>query len=397
MGAEFKDKLNDRYGLYLHIPFCRQKCYYCDFPSLSLAGGREKLMKPYVEALCKDIELWHSGLTMEGYGTPATIYIGGGTPTALPDDLLELLLAHVREIAFPWGENRADLEYTVEVNPCTATLPKLQLLRSYGVNRLSIGVQTFNDGCLERIGRIHSSNMALQAVAMAKKAGFKNISIDLMYGLPMQSIDDFKENVAIALDLPIQHISIYGLQVEEGTVFGKMQEQGRLQLPSEEESEAMYDYLAEVLPKAGFHRYEISNFARKGYESRHNLSYWQDVPYIGLGAGAHAYWQGQRYQNTFDVREYIEKVNAGETAWEIEEVLTEKEHMEEFCFLALRTAEGINRQRFQQVFGNSIDDVYGNVLAEQEKYGLLAVDEYGARLTELGMKYGNQVFQEFLL
>lgn len=388
--------MSNMYGLYLHIPFCRQKCYYCDFPSVALAGGREKLVEPYVTALCRDIEIWQQRLTAEGYGDPATIYIGGGTPTVLPDEIMERLLSAL--YLFYTNKKIDECEFTVEANPGTLTEEKLHLLKRYGVNRLSIGVQSFDDECLKRIGRIHSAAEAYKSVEMAQNVGFDNISIDLIYGLPGQSFDDLRRNVSKAVSLQVQHISIYGLQVEDGTVFGKMQEQGRLQLPTDEESEKMYDYLTAELPRHGFRRYEISNFAKAGCESRHNLSYWQDIPYIGLGAGAHSYWQGQRYFTSPDIQAYITAMKEDEPhIWQMEEKLTEKEHMEEFCFLGLRTAAGISRQRFRDIFGKDLDSVYGKVLLEQANKGLLQVDEQGARLTDLGMKYGNQVFQEFLL
>ena len=352
-----------RYGLYIHIPFCRQKCFYCDFPSVAMAGGREKLMKLYVEAICGEIEKWHKKIEEEKLWAPSTVYIGGGTPTALSEELLEKVLCRIGKISIEIPE------FTIEANPGTVDLEKLRLLRKYGVNRLSIGVQTFDDEALKRIGRIHSGKEAVEAVELAIRAGFENISIDL----------------------------IYGLQVEEGTVFGKLAEQGRLELPSEEVSEAMYDYLNEMLPQNGFQRYEISNYAKNGYESKHNLSYWQDIPYIGLGAGAHAYWQGQRYYNPVDIREYVSRAEKGDKLWEVEELLTEKEHMEEFCFLALRTVAGINRKRFAEVFGKSLDNVYGKVIEALIKKGLLEDNTDGVCLTKLGMKYGNQVFQEFLL
>lgn len=354
------------------------------------------LMEPYVAALCRDIANWQQRLLVEGYGAPATIYIGGGTPTVLPDEILEKLLSSL--YLFYSNNKNDDYEFTVEANPGTLTEEKLHLLKKYGVNRLSIGIQSLDDECLKRIGRIHSAAEAYNAVELARNAGFDNISIDFIYGLPGQNINDLQRNVSEAVSLPVQHISIYGLQVENGTVFGKMQEQGRLQLPTDEESEKMYDYLTAELPNQGFFRYEISNFAKSGYESRHNLSYWQDVPYIGLGAGAHSYWQGQRYFTPADIKEYIDKMVEDEPRiWQTEEQLTEKEHMEEFCFLGLRTTAGISRQRFKEIFGKDLDAVYGNVLLNQAYKGLLQVDSQGIRLTELGMKYGNQVFQEFLL
>ena len=299
------------FGIYIHIPFCRQKCFYCDFPSFA---GKEGMIEPYLEALEQEIGQVRQKLSDRGeavFGNdsklaPKTLYIGGGTPTvletvALPD-VFYLLQKHI--------DVEHVTEFTIEANPGTVDGEKLRLLRSFGINRLSLGVQSFDDGCLNAIGRIHSGYEAAEAVAEAQDAGFGNISVDLMYGLPGQDLQKLQESVESALGLGVQHISIYGLQLEPGTVFDKMQQQGRLMLPSDELTEAMYDYIAAVLPERGYQRYEISNFALPGYESRHNFSYWQDVPYIGLGAGAHSYWQGARYENPADIKGYINRIES---------------------------------------------------------------------------------------
>ena len=376
------------WGVYVHIPFCRQKCFYCDFPSFA---GRESLMAEYTQALCREIAVQGSLLREKKLGPPATIYIGGGTPTALPLALLEKILTALQS-AFG-----TPAEFTLEANPGTIVPGLFPLLRSRGVNRLSLGVQSFDDALLQRIGRIHRAADARQAVQDAQAAGFANISLDLMYGLPGQSMELLAGSVEQALALGVQHISIYGLQVEEGTVFARQQQAGTLELPSEEEAEAMYDYMTAELPRCGYQRYEISNFARPGYESRHNLGYWQDVPYLGLGAAAHSYWQGQRRENTADIAGYIRQVMAGESPSREEEPATRSIQLEEFCFLALRTVRGIDRAAFQAKFGCTLESVYAAVLQDMQAKGLLVVDEAGARLTERGMKYGNVVFGAFLL
>ena len=267
-----------RWELYIHIPFCRQKCLYCDFASWA---GRDDLMSAYVNAVKHDIETRAASLRRED-GPAATIYIGGGTPTALPRDLLLTLVQSAIDTAGMPGE------FTVEVNPGTADEETLRQLRQCGVNRLSFGVQSFNNRLLRVIGRIHTAEEAEKAIRMAEKSGFSNVSLDLMYGLPGQNLDDLKSSVNRALSLPVTHISIYGLQVEEGTPFYRMYEEGKLALPDDDVTEAMYDYMTEELPRRGFRRYEISNFARPGFESRHNLGYGQDVPYLGVGAAAHS-------------------------------------------------------------------------------------------------------------
>ena len=379
-----------RWGLYVHLPFCRQKCFYCDFPSYA---GQEGRMAVYVEALLG--ELAREGAPLRAaWGPPRTVYLGGGTPTALPPALMERLLAGLREFLAAAPDA---LEFTCECNPGTVDAAYLSLLRAGGVNRLSLGVQTFDDALLRRIGRIHTAAQARAAVRQARAAGFRNLSLDLMYGLPGQTLAGLEMSVQQALALAPQHISIYGLQVEEGTPFARAQAAGRLALPSDEESEAMYDYMTAALPTAGYARYEISNFARQGFESRHNLGYWQDVPYLGVGAAAHSYLDGQRYENPRGIEEYLAALRESGRARREEEPLTRATSMEEFAFLALRTARGIDRARFAARFGCELASVYADAIARMRARGFLEEDAQGVRLTPLGMKYGNWVFEAFLL
>lgn len=374
------------YGVYIHIPFCRKKCFYCDFPSFA---GKEKYMEDYAAALCREIAMQGALLP----GKAVTVYIGGGTPTTLPLNLLEKIIVQFKasfEIA-------NDNEFTIEVNPGTVTLAILKRLHELGVNRLSIGVQSFNDSLLQRIGRVHTADAASCAVFMARQAGFANVSIDLMYGLPGQTLTILEESVMQAFELGVQHISIYGLQVEEDTVFSRQRDMGKLDLPDEDQVEQMYDYMVRVLPEHGYARYEISNFARPGFASRHNMSYWQDVPYVGLGAAAHSYYNGHRLANLQDIAAYIAKLQKGEAVSFEEEIITPEILMEEFCFLALRTTKGIDKAAFSAEFHCMIESVYSDVIASMESKGLL-VDEGGwIHLTPLGMKYGNIVFEAFLL
>lgn len=379
-----------RWGLYVHLPFCRQKCFYCDFPSYA---GQEGRMAVYVEALLG--ELAREGAPLRAaWGPPRTVYLGGGTPTALPPALMERLFAGLREFLAAAPDA---LEFTCECNPGTVDAAYLSLLRAGGVNRLSLGVQTFDDALLRRIGRIHTAAQARAAVRQARAAGFRNLSLDLMYGLPGQTLAGLEMSVQQALALAPQHISIYGLQVEEGTAFARAQAAGRLALPSDEESEAMYDYMTAALPAAGYARYEISNFARPGFESRHNLGYWQDVPYLGVGAAAHSYLDGQRYENPRGIEEYLAALRESGRARREEEPLTRATSMEEFAFLALRTARGIDRARFAARFGCELASVYADAIARMRARGFLEEDAQGVRLTPLGMKYGNWVFEAFLL
>lgn len=389
--------MKKEFGLYIHIPFCRQKCFYCDFPSFA---GREKKIDRYLQALEQEFALLRQRVLpkdnardTERKFAPRTIYIGGGTPTALNDHQLEKLLEIVQKyVAVSEAE-----EFTVEMNPGTVDREKLLLLQQAGVNRLSVGVQSFDDHCLQKIGRIHTAQEAVDTIELAHNLGFDNISLDLIYGLPQQDREILTKYVERALTLPVQHISIYGLQLEEGTAFHRMEALGKLQLPTDELVEAMHDYIVEKLPEAGYQRYEISNYALPGYESKHNLSYWQDVDYLGLGSGAHSYWQGTRYENPRSIDDYISALEAGRLPANVEEQVDRQAHMEEYCFLGLRTAAGIDKNLFQQKFGVDLFAVYGRTIEKLVAQDLLQHTAKGIALTPLGMKYGNQVFTEFLL
>ena len=389
--------MKKEFGLYIHIPFCRQKCFYCDFPSFA---GREKKIDKYLQALEQEFALLRQRVLpkenvrdIESKFAPRTIYIGGGTPTALNANQLEKLLEIVQKYVVV---AKAE-EFTVEMNPGTVDREKLLLLQQAGVNRLSVGVQSFDDHCLQKIGRIHTAQDAVNTIELAHNLGFGNISLDLIYGLPQQDMEILTKSVERALTLPVQHISIYGLQLEEGTAFQRMADMGKLHLPTDELVEVMYDYIVEKLPEAGYQRYEISNYALPGYESKHNLSYWQDVDYLGLGSGAHSYWQGTRYENPIGIDDYISVLEAGRLPATLEEQVDRQAHMEEYCFLGLRTAAGIDKNLFQQKFVVDLFTVYGRTIEKLVAQDLLQHTARGIALTTLGMKYGNQVFGEFLL
>ena len=264
--------MDNNFGVYIHIPFCKQKCFYCDFPSFA---GRERFIDNYLAALGWELELAAEKYGEQGRLKPATVYVGGGTPSLLTLTQMEGLFAAIdKHINLDFVD-----EFTIEANPGTLTVDKLRLMKAAGVNRLSIGVQSLDDDCLKKIGRIHTVQEAVESVRMAQEKGFDNISIDLMYGLPGQTMETLKASVEKALTLDVQHISIYGLQLEEGTVFSRQQEMGKLQLPDDEQVEMMYDYITEVLPLNDYTRYEISNYALPGFESNHNCLYWQDVSF----------------------------------------------------------------------------------------------------------------------
>ena len=378
------------FGIYIHIPFCKQKCFYCDFASLKQSSVDNNLYERYVQALCQEIVLYQE-LFPDIYID--TIYFGGGTPSILPANLIQTILQKI----YQSFELNPQAEITLEANPGTVDINKLASLYKYGVNRLSFGVQAVQNDLLAKIGRIHTIEQANLALEEAKQVGFNNISVDLMYGLPGQTLAMLKQSVAWAVGQDVQHISIYGLQVEEHTVFGKLYDEGKLLLPSEVETELMYDYLTSTLPKHDYQRYEISNFAKSGFASRHNLAYWQDKFYLGLGAGAHGYYYQKRVENPFDLQAYMQKCNAHKFPYEQEEFVDEKAHMEEFCFLALRTAKGIDKTKFKVKFNRNIESIYGDKLQKLVQEKLIIHTDKQICLTTKGMKFGNIVFAEFLL
>jgi oxygen-independent coproporphyrinogen-3 oxidase len=374
-------------GLYIHIPFCQQKCLYCDFPS---HANLAHLYQPYITALCQEI----SGLggVLSGHVID-TIFIGGGTPTILSAESLGKLLGQVHA-SFSVA---TDAEISIEANPGTVDREKLLVLQAGGVNRISFGVQTFSDSLLKAIGRIHSAKQAIQAVQMAQEVGFTNINVDLMYGLPGQTPEQLRHSIQQAVDLNVTHVSAYGLKVEEGTPFATMEEQGVLLLPEEDDDEAMYQMTTELLPQAGFERYEISNYSKSGYACRHNLKYWQYTPYIGVGAAAHSFWQGERLANTADVLTYIQRMDQGKLPLETKEIRETNVAMAEYVFLALRTVEGLFIQQFNQYFKRDFIEQYGDVVSTLVAKKLIIVSSKQVYLTKIGIKYGNIVFRAFLI
>ena len=376
-------------GLYVHIPFCAKKCNYCDFLS---APADDSTKKRYVDALCKELESYKA-LTKE-YEL-ATVYFGGGTPSVLDVSLTEQLLGAIRK-CFTIA---AEAEITVEVNPGTATPDKLRRYRELGINRLSIGVQSAKEEELKLLGRIHSFEDAKNTVIWAREAGFENISVDIISALPGQSLRDYQENVEAILSLNPEHISSYSLIIEETTPFYELYAEGKEKesdLPEEETDRAMYAYTKERLEKAGFIRYEISNYARPGFESRHNSSYWTGTEYLGVGLGASSLFTNARYHNETDLLAYMEEVEAGKDVRREIERLVLEEQMEEFMILGLRRMCGVSRAEFQKRFGRPLETVYGSALQKLKKQELITIEGDRIALTELGIDVSNQVFVEFV-
>ena len=316
-----------------------------------------------------------------------TLYIGGGTPTALSASQLAFLLEKLTDKLE---------ELTIEANPGDLDQEKIAVLKDSPVNRVSLGVQTFNDRMLKQIGRSHLEKDIYENIANLKKAGFDNISIDLIYALPKQTMEDVTINVAKAIALDIPHMSLYSLILENHTVFMNRMRRGKLPLPKEDLEAEMFEYIIAELGKAGFEHYEISNFSKPGFESRHNLMYWDNAEYYGIGAGASGYVDGVRYKNHGPIRHYLQAVEAGNARVQ-EEVLTLKEKMEEEMFLGLRKKSGVSKKRFEEKFGLSFEDQYGAVVFELTEQGLLVPDRDIVRMTKQGLFLGDTVAEKFIL
>ena len=367
---------------YVHIPFCTQICYYCDFSKVFI---KNQPVDAYLEHLIQETRSYEIGKLR-------TLYIGGGTPTALSAQQLAYLLTELPKVM--------DLseveEFTIEANPGDLDPDKIAVLKESQVNRVSLGVQTFDNKMLKKIGRSHQEQDIYDNIHHLKQAGFDNISIDLIYALPGQIMDQVKENVAKAIDLDIPHMSLYSLILENHTVFMNRMRRGKLPLPKEELEAEMFEYIIEELEKAGFEHYEISNFSKPGFESRHNLVYWDNAEYYGLGAGASGYVDGIRYKNHGPIRHYLEAVEAGK-ARITEEHLTLEEKMEEELFLGLRKKTGVSKARFEEKFGISFDQRYGQVVASLTEQGLLVPDDKQVRMTKRGLFLGDTVAEKFIL
>ena len=367
---------------YVHIPFCTQICYYCDFSKVFI---KNQPVDSYLEHLIEEYDSYDIKKLR-------TLYIGGGTPTALSARQLAFLLEKLTD--------KLDLSYleelTIEANPGDLDLEKIAVLKDSLVNRVSLGVQTFNDRMLKQIGRSHSEKDIYENIANLKKAGFDNISIDLIYALPKQTMEDVKTNVAKAIALDIPHMSLYSLILENHTVFMNRMRRGKLPLPKEDLEAEMFDYIIAELEKAGFEHYEISNFSKPGFESRHNLMYWDNAEYYGIGAGASGYVDGVRYKNHGPIRHYLQAVEAGNARVQ-EEMLTLKEKMEEEMFLGLRKKSGVSKKRFEEKFGLSFEDHYGAVVSELTDQGLLVPDRDIVRMTKQGLFLGDTVAEKFIL
>lgn len=368
---------------YVHIPFCTQICYYCDFSKVFI---KNQPVDDYLQALIREFKHYD-------IHDLKTLYIGGGTPTAITADQLDYLLTNLE------AELNLDMleEFTIEANPGDLTPEKIQVLRKSAVNRVSLGVQTFFDKQLKQIGRGHNEAQIYESIDALKEAGLTNISIDLIYALPNQTMEQVQENVRKALALDIPHLSLYSLILENHTVFMNKQRRGRLHLPSEDIEADMFTYIIDELEKNGFEHYEISNFTKPGFESRHNLMYWDNVEYYGVGAGASGYLNGVRYRNRGPIQHYLKAIREEGHSRLGEDILTKEEMMEEEFFLGLRKKAGVSISHFEVKFGVSFTERYAEIVDALVEKGLLKHEGDTIRMTKKGLFLGDTVAESFII
>lgn len=397
------------YSLYLHIPFCTHRCAYCDFNTY---GGQEEMIPAYVDALIREINfVGDRARRLSNQPTIHTIFFGGGTPSLLSPPQFESIFKSIRS-AFTLTP---DAEITIEANPGTVSYENLLKLREIGINRISYGVQSANAFELQMLERAHNYLNVIEAVTSARKAGFDNLNLDLIYGLPEQTLETWQTTVQRILDLHPEHISAYALTLEHGTPFGRWSSKGLLPLPDPDLAAEMYEWLSETLEANGYLQYEISNWAKPNRECRHNLQYWRGLPYLAFGAGAHGYANGYRYSNALRIKTYIERI-IQHSALSIQPFplspatvnhhkQTLKDNMSEFMMTGMRlTQEGVSTQKFQSRFGQSMQAVFGKEIIELLKLGLIEAikpskgsePSEGFRLTSRGRLLGNQVFMRFV-
>lgn len=372
---------------YIHIPFCEHICHYCDFNKFFI---KTQPVDEYLAALEKEMQ--HT-IEQKGEQELKTIFLGGGTPTSLTVSQLDKLMNSIHRVLKP---TKNLIEFAVEANPDELSLEKLHVLKEAGVNRLSFGVQTFEDDLLKKIGRVHQKKDVLTSFERARAVGFDNISLDLMFGLPHQEKHHVMNSLETAFSLGAEHYSVYSLIVEPKTVFYNLMQKGKLHLPPQEREAEMYELVMDEMERRGLKQYEISNYAKPGFESQHNLTYWSNEDYFGFGAGAHGYVDGVRNVNAGPVKHYLELIDQTGFPYKETHQVTKAEQIEEEMFLGLRKIEGVKSADFQAKYGTAPEALFPTVLEELEEKGLIVKDDIGIRLTRKGKLLGNEVFQAFL-
>ena len=382
-------------GIYIHIPFCKQKCYYCDFVSFS---NKEEYIEKYVETLKREID----GYDLSNYNI-TTIYIGGGTPSRIPSEKIQEILEKIRQKISKNQTRWEDIEITIELNPRTVDEEKIKKYKKIGINRLSIGLQSTNNKLLKEIGRIHTFEDFKDTYNTVKKVGFENINVDLMIGLPNQTISDVKDSLNEIIKLNPTHVSVYSLIVEENTKMEQLINNKELQLPDEELERQMYWYVKNTLELNGYNHYEISNFAKKGKESKHNLNCWEQKEYIGLGLAAYSYLNGVRYGNTSDIEKYInvqDFFNRSELEESgiriVDEVQSLEDKRKEYMLLGLRKIDGVSIQKFKEKFVENPIFLFRKELEKLVNEKLITIDGDCIRLTNKGLDLANIVWEEFV-
>ena len=382
-------------GIYIHIPFCKQKCYYCDFVSFS---NKEEYIEKYVETVKREIDSYD----LSKYNI-TTIYIGGGTPSRIPSEKIQEILEKIKQKISKNQTRWEDIEITIELNPGTVDEEKIKKYKEIGINRLSIGLQSTNNKLLKEIGRIHTFEDFKNTYNLVKKVGFENINVDLMIGLPNQTISDVKESLNEIIKLNPTHVSVYSLIVEENTKMEQLINSKELQLPDEELERQMYWYVKNILELNGYNHYEISNFAKKGKESKHNLNCWEQKEYIGLGLAAYSYLNGVRYGNTSNIEGYInvqDFFNRSELEESdiriVDEVQSLEDKRKEYMLLGLRKIEGVSIQKFKEKFVENPIFLFRKELEKLVNEELIAIDGDCIRLTNKGLDLANIVWEEFV-
>ncbi len=383
-------------GIYIHIPFCKQKCYYCDFISYS---NKDCLIENYINALCQEIKQGLKGLENNKVNYKiTTIYIGGGTPSYIESNYIKNILNIIYQEAEILKIELNNPEVTIEVNPGTITENKLRDYKDTGINRLSIGLQTANEKLLKQIGRIHNFEQFTETYNLSKKVGFENINIDLMLGLPNQSIQDLKKSLEKVIQLEPEHISVYSLIIEENTPLFEMINVGKLELPNENIERNMYWYVKDILELNGYNHYEISNFAKEGYQSKHNVNCWKQKQYIGFGIAAHSYINNIRFSNTENIEQYIKNIEKKQTEKNIiiHEKQSKDQKQKEFMMLGLRMIDGVSIQNFKIKFQENPIYIFKDELQKLSDKQLIEIDGDKIKLTNKGLDLANLVWKEFV-
>jgi oxygen-independent coproporphyrinogen-3 oxidase len=373
-------------SLYIHIPFCVSKCYYCDFSSFVNKNDKIDI---YIDSLIKELSLYKHELNQYYI---KTIFIGGGTPSSIASKYIYRILEFINK---NYNISRLN-EVTIEANPGTLDKEKIKIYKAAGINRVSMGAQTLDDNLLKIIGRTHKVEDIYQSFELLRNANINNINIDLMFGLPSQSIEDVMDSLKKVVDLKIEHISYYGLILEEGTYLNKLFKEGKVILPSEDKERIMYHKATEYLIQNGYNHYEISNYSLSEYECKHNLVYWNVLPYLGLGLSSHSNLNNKRFWNISDINLYISNLNNNKIPIEGEEIISKEIEIAEFCILGLRKISGINKVDFKNRFNIEIEELYKEIIQKHEKNKLIVNNSNSIQLTKKGLDLSNLVEVDFL-